>query len=1013
MKECPKCHHCYDDSVISCEFDNKPLMSTIHGSVVISGRYILEQRLGNGGMGIVFKAKHKFLKSLYAIKIILPSLVEQDSNLLIRFKQEAVLAASIDHLNVVRVTDFGVEDEMMPYLVMEFVDGTPLSDFLKPNKPLSLKETLDFFQPIALGVAEAHRQGIVHRDLKPQNIMVQKNIPLKKGVKVLDFGLAKIKSSESFGSFVQTQANNILGSPPYMSPEQWENDQVDHRADIYGLGVILYQMLTGNLPFQADSIPAVMYQHLTVQPPAFATFGVSLAPEIENIARWALQKDREMRPAAVEDMLKEFEMAVVRSGVADVAFSTITPYSSSPLTHETTSQNDKTLAQNDKTIGVTLQLTNSQREKLSSYFDSSTNVSFSADEKLAHEFLDAKDRAEAAKVQATQADKLVQELAEAQKDAQEAQQKALDAKQRIEEDVRRRLETEMENKFAFEQQARQKAEAELLAQEIEARKKAEERANYLAQAALEAQTRAEIERKKSEEEAHQREIHESVRRETESHAYQLAQQVAESKKDFEEAKQLAHYEARLRRIAEDKQSKIEGEIQVIAENEAARRKIIEAEAQRQIQDQASRFEKEASEAQRRVEEARLLADFETQKREQAEVFQKRAEEEAQRLAEEIIRVQKQMQEIEKTIEPHSQSGRLSASDLTSSGFTSNSEQLTAPVINLQNKTTPNLPINIPTSTVSIQSSPSNPTYSGLMNTNPSATRRSPMLMIIAGVFAILLITVLGGFGIYTYLRPSPTDTKPLVTDNSSNVNSAPKPANQKKSELVLIQGGSFQMGRNDVTDKNEGVWGNQYPAHTVSVDSFNIGKTEVSNEEYAGFVQAVGYTAPANWTNGKMPEGQDKFPVTNVSLVDAKAYADWFSKSTQKQCSLPTEEQWEFAARNGSQQTSFPWGIEWRENASNLTSGKVSEVGVSTDETSVGVKDMLGNVFEWTSSKYALYPQHGGELPKNLELYVARGSYNAELQENLVKKSWFTTRRTPVPADRKAFSLGFRIACQP
>lgn len=978
-------------------------MTTIYGDVIISGRYILERRLGNGGMGIVFKAKHKFLKSLFAIKIILPSLVEQDKNLLTRFKQEAVLAASIDHPNVVRVTDFGVEDEMMPYLVMEYVDGTPLSDFLHSDKPLSLKETLEFFQPIARGVAEAHRQGIVHRDLKPQNIMVQKNMPLKKGVKVLDFGLAKIKSTESFGSFVQTQSNNILGSPPYMSPEQWENDNVDHRADIYGLGVILYQMLTGNLPFQADSIPSVMYQHLTVEMPAFATHRVSLAPEIENVVRWALQKDREKRPATVEDMLAAFEQAVLTTGLTDFTLSTITPFTSP-------SENQKTIEYSDKIQGATLQLTDSQREKLSAYFDSSAQVGLLGNEKLAQEFLKAQNRAEEAKAQANQADRLVQELAEAQKDAEEAQNKALAAKQKIEDEVRQQLEAEMENKLALEQQARQKAEAERLAQEIEARKRAEERANYLAQAALEAQKIAELERKKNEAEAHQREMHESVRREFENEALQLAKQVAEAKEQFEKARQQSEYEARLRQQAEEKRIKIEQDLQFLAEQEAERRKVIAEQAQKQIEEQANRFEKEAAEAQKRIEEARMLAEFEQQKREQAESLQKNAEAQARRFADEIIKVQKRMEEIEKSIEPHSQSTRLSSPDLGFSAPASSSDQLTMRLINLSDKSIDTLsqPADFPRSTIEIQTAtPSNPTYSGFLNTNPPQTRRSPLPMIAGGI-ALLLLAVLTGFGLFVYFRPSP-DTKPPVANNTVNgTTSSPKQEPAKKNELILISGGDFQMGRNDVTDKNDRVWGNQFPAHSVNVSTFLMSKTEISHEEYAEFVQDAKYQTPVNWVDGKPPKGKEKFPIVNVSLTDAKTYVEWFSKRENKQCSIPTEDQWEYAARNGAQQTSYPWGNDWGENAANITTGGAKEVGTSEDETSKGIKDMMGNVFEWTTSKYVLY---SGEVQG--DLYIVRGSYFAETQNNLEKKSWFTTRRTPVPIDQKSHSLGFRIVCQP
>ncbi len=142
------------------------------------------------------------------------------------------------------------------------------------------------------------------------------------------------------------------------------------------------------------------------------------------------------------------------------------------------------------------------------------------------------------------------------------------------------------------------------------------------------------------------------------------------------------------------------------------------------------------------------------------------------------------------------------------------------------------------------------------------------------------------------------------------------------------------MGRNDVAWNNLD-WGDQFPAHPITIKSFNIGKVEISNEEYATFIKATGHAAPGVWDSGKIPEGQQQMPVTFVSLADAKAYAEWISKRDNKTCRLPTEEEWEFAARNGAQQTNFPWGNDWRENLVNFATGKVSKVGASLDETLV------------------------------------------------------------------------------
>ncbi|HEX2641219.1 MAG TPA: protein kinase, partial [Pyrinomonadaceae bacterium] len=589
MKECSKCLSCYDDEVELCPIDNSFLAFTISGTTTISGRYLLESRLGQGGMGIVFRAKHKFLKSSHAIKIILPSLVSSDKSLLVRFRQEAVLAASIDHPNVIRVTDFGVENDVMPYLVMEFVSGIPLSHYLLDGRPLSINDSYSLFLPIALGVAEAHRKGIVHRDLKPQNIMVQKGLPLKKAVKVLDFGLAKIGSADSYPSLIQAKTQNVLGSPPYMSPEQWSGEGVDYRTDIYALAVILFQMLTGKLPFQADSMPAMMYQHLTVPVPSAASMGVSLSPEIEAVIHKGLAKELADRYDSLEQLLIDLGKAINRSDLSAVT-NADTEYLIAP---------NKKSSEIPKAADTVAQLSASQRERFYAYFDSGEKPELLTDGHLAKEFLDAQDRIVEAKTQAVKADMLVQELAAAQKQAEEAQQKAIEAKERIEADVRRQVEAEME-RIVAEEQAKHEAEAQRLAGEVEARKKAEERANYLAQAALEAQRQAESERKQREQEAQQRELHEGVRRQAEIAAQQLAAQIAEAKRKYEEARNEADQEARFRMEAEEKRKKVESDLHAAAQNEAERRKLVEAEAERQIKEQAARFEKEADAAQQRL-----------------------------------------------------------------------------------------------------------------------------------------------------------------------------------------------------------------------------------------------------------------------------------------------------------------------------------------------------------------------------------------------------------------------------
>jgi len=310
MKECPSCRRCYPDEINHCPQDGDVTAPSLLGEPTLDARYLLERRLGQGGMGVVFQARHIFLKTSHAIKVILPDLVGNDPMLTTRFRQEALAAAAIRHPNIITVTDFGVVRGTMPFLVMEFVRGRSLQDILAKEGAMPPQRAWEYISAIASGVGAAHRQNIVHRDLKPLNIMVQDDVPIAEGVKILDFGLAKIKSGELLGSFVQAQTSGLMGSPFYMAPEQWSDDEPDARADIYSLGVILYQMLAGEVPFKGSSIPSIMKKHLTLPPPSFQSMGASVPPAIEAVVRHALEKEVEARIDSVPSFLRDLHAAL-------------------------------------------------------------------------------------------------------------------------------------------------------------------------------------------------------------------------------------------------------------------------------------------------------------------------------------------------------------------------------------------------------------------------------------------------------------------------------------------------------------------------------------------------------------------------------------------------------------------------------------------------------------------------------------------------------------------------------
>ncbi|HXF43420.1 MAG TPA: bifunctional serine/threonine-protein kinase/formylglycine-generating enzyme family protein [Pyrinomonadaceae bacterium] len=316
MKECQICKNCYPDSVGTCPKDGMPTIHTISGEPVLEGKYHLEMRLGQGGMGVVYKARHAYLKTQLAIKIILPDLVGNDPQLVTRFRQEALAAAAIRHQNVVAVTDYGVINGTIPFLVMEYVEGESLHDLLTREKRLSPERAFEIMSAICAGVGAAHHQGIVHRDLKPLNIMICSDRPnISQAVKILDFGLAKIKSGELLGSFIQAQTTGLMGSPFYMAPEQWADDEPDARSDIYSLGVMLYQMLVGDVPFKGSSIPAIMKKHISDPPPSFSEMGIQIAPALEAAVMHTLAKEKDKRTPSVDVMIAELREAIYPTAI--------------------------------------------------------------------------------------------------------------------------------------------------------------------------------------------------------------------------------------------------------------------------------------------------------------------------------------------------------------------------------------------------------------------------------------------------------------------------------------------------------------------------------------------------------------------------------------------------------------------------------------------------------------------------------------------------------------------------
>ena len=312
MRECPDCFSCYDDTVVQCPSDGRSTFRSLPGNVALEGKYVLDRRLGEGGMGVVYKAHHKFLKTTRAVKTIKPELIGNDTSFVKRFHQEAMAAAAIGHPNIISVLDYGLLEDKIPYIVMEFVEGVSLETLITEKGRFTPEEALEYMQVITSALCAAHKHGIVHRDLKPLNIMIESGGSIRDQIRILDFGLAKIKSTDLFGSFVAAKTVGIVGSPAYMAPEQWSGEETDKRCDVYSLGIILFEMLTGDVPFKGPSIPAIMKKHLMAPPPALAVPGSDISPEVEKVVHRALEKQPETRTASVEDFIAELQKAVLQ-----------------------------------------------------------------------------------------------------------------------------------------------------------------------------------------------------------------------------------------------------------------------------------------------------------------------------------------------------------------------------------------------------------------------------------------------------------------------------------------------------------------------------------------------------------------------------------------------------------------------------------------------------------------------------------------------------------------------------
>ncbi len=310
MKACPNCGKEYPDTITLCPSDGSALEKTDDSLLgqILAGKYRIDERLSGGGMGTVYRGTHVLMDKTVAVKVLRPSLAA-DEKIVARFSREARAASKISHPHALSVTDFGEAENGVVFLVMEYLSGMTLKEIIRQEGPMELTRAVEILRQIGGALDAAHAEGVVHRDLKSDNIMLLSSSGTDYA-KVLDFGIAKIKEPEGTYDPGLTAPDLVIGTPQYMSPEQCSQvPDIDARSDIYSLGVIVYEMLIGHVPFTGASPTAIMLKHLQEPAPSVLAERKDLPEAIGRVVARTLEKRPEDRYATVGELIEDFTLA--------------------------------------------------------------------------------------------------------------------------------------------------------------------------------------------------------------------------------------------------------------------------------------------------------------------------------------------------------------------------------------------------------------------------------------------------------------------------------------------------------------------------------------------------------------------------------------------------------------------------------------------------------------------------------------------------------------------------------
>lgn len=859
---------------------------------VLGGRYQLSDFIGSGGMGEIYRARRTHIGDTVAVKVLRSDVVTNEKSRQ-RFYREARAAAMLHHPNAVVIHDFGEDSDGLAYIVMELLLGRSLRQVLADEGALDPVRAYGIVRQACAALEAGHRSGIIHRDIKPDNIILLNQDDDTDHVKILDFGIAKLRDKALDTLSVENNLTNVgtvIGTPNYMSPEQCQGEEADARSDIYSLGVVMYEILTGVMPFVAKTPTGVAIKHVTEKPRPLRELRSDLPAEVEAVVLQALEKTPEARPQSMLELARKFAGALKQAGVTmglgrtgQVGGQKVVPIET-PRTDE---------------VQGTI------RTLMMPGVDTGSSDTFQTKIQAAGEL------------------------------ANEATGKITNPPVTGNTPVQRLTEVLPNSSHDDFQTVITDA---------------------LPEAVAGTSTPPSFDTVLTDE--------------------PLTSPPA-TKDPFATV---------LPAGADDFRT-------VVTETPAP---TIEKPGTKPTSAAP------AAEPQRRDAYATMVP---------------------------TPPGEPQPRDAYATMIP---TGSLPGTESSAAGTTNPATvYLPPPADAVPPVATPaakpvvpapakkdkggknkKAPPTTKTSGAAASASPvielSTELYAEAVTAPPPKSGSQKVVLI--GIAAVVLAVALGVWAFLTKdNQPPPVVDKPAPTVTPAS-NAAATSANAPTPPvgMVYVPGGEFKVGNEEGAD-------NEKPAHSVILAPFFIDQTEVTNEQYAKFLEATGYVRPPAWKGQRYAAGTDKLPVTDVTWEDANEYAKWAGKR------LPTEEEWELAAR-GTDGRLYPWGSGWQDDVANVAKDEADKRNLAPVGTYLrgqsfyGVLDMIGNAWEWTASDYKAYV--GGqpvEIPPGYQnLKVLRGGSYASAGGKTtatLRRGWPATRKDWPESSAVNYSqTGFRLA---